>query len=94
MANANRCDRCGKFYVDGDFGEERPRYRVFDFSKSCYYANMDTDLCPDCSKKLHEWMENKPEPNVHRIYLDIHRPDPCPRCSFTCEPKKKRWWEK
>ena len=61
MANAKKCDRCGKFYVS-DF-------------KTCVslttYDNMqravgfdcgllpDLDLCPDCVESFKQWWANE-----------------------------------
>lgn len=92
MPQAYKCDRCGVFFTKEEHAAnlQTLRYMLIDTGA----VDGDAVLCPDCSKKLHEWMENKPEPNLHHIYLNVHRPDPCPRCSFTFEPKKKRWWER
>ena len=60
MADAKKCDRCGKYYMDGE-----KRYTVDSFPVGCiklmsvsedcidYY-----DLCDDCVKKLMVFLDN------------------------------------
>ena len=60
MADAKKCDRCGKYYTDGE-----KRYTVDSFHVGCiklmsvsgacidYY-----DLCDDCVKKLMVFLDN------------------------------------
>ena len=57
MANAKKCDRCGRFY------EERPRNTIEGFGEAlAAFVNADkikpnllNDLCCECEKSLNEW---------------------------------------
>lgn len=56
MASAYRCDRCQKYYQT--IGYTGPDYcicRALGHNK----AGIKVDLCPDCNKKLDEWMDGK-----------------------------------
>lgn len=57
MSRAYKCDRCGEFFA-------APMNRIY----SAYYVfyqnpNSETiqDLCPECLRKLQNFMENKKE---------------------------------
>lgn len=51
MANAFKCDRCGRFYVDEYMGSLSPKgYNVCD-------TNAELDLCPTCLKELDDWLD-------------------------------------
>lgn len=63
MADAKRCDRCGKYYV-----EEEKKYQVdgnilasikFICSKNCMFGRFD--LCDDCAEKLDRFMNKEKE---------------------------------
>lgn len=49
--NAKRCDRCGKFFVEG----YRGKYKLI-----VHLCNI-VDLCDDCMNDLEEWMNEKKE---------------------------------
>ena len=54
MANAKKCDRCGKLY---EIPRESRKIGVSrDTNKSGYNF---IDLCPDCQSSLEDWIENK-----------------------------------
>ena len=61
MADAKKCDRCGKYYMDGE-----KRYTVDSFHvgyiklMSVNGNHIDTyDLCDDCVKKLMRYMNHE-----------------------------------
>ena len=64
MANAKKCDRCGKLYSESDllekfkFKDSEWRYSL-KYDAHPYPAHQ-LDLCPDCLKSLYSWlcMEN------------------------------------
>lgn len=61
MADAKKCDICGKFYM--------PQLGIM--NDNGYYLGYDGgfiridryDLCPDCNKKLNEFVESMKENN-------------------------------
>ena len=55
MANAKQCDRCKKFYKSNN----NPGY-VVRYWNGVTMLN-DRDLCPDCEKKLADFMINVEE---------------------------------
>ena len=69
------CDRCGKErWQDGKAAGLKIRKKIltigiratlteyFNDNYTGYdYLDYDYKLCPDCSKKLHNWMSNKAE---------------------------------
>lgn len=60
MAEAKKCDRCGKLYelyAGVPFTDNRKYYAVRFANISCSSGWLD--LCPDCMKKLVIFMENK-----------------------------------
>lgn len=71
MADAYKCDRCGK-YVDGEpkdkikFSDENGAFRPT--------ISSSRDLCPDCFAGLKKWMANEKE--VHIKGRD------CPKCAY------------
>ena len=52
MAEARKCDRCGKYY-DPDTKHGWIRVR------SVINSVEDCDLCEDCCEQLSKWLENK-----------------------------------
>lgn len=64
MANAMRCDRCGKFYIENTRvkGRRYEKGEVIGGVKICAF-NWDVDdmldLCDDCVEKLYEFLDNK-----------------------------------
>ena len=59
MANAKECDRCGKYYsinfISFDYEEDWWRYGLY---RDCYpYEEIKVDLCPECRKKLYDWLK-------------------------------------
>lgn len=59
MSRAYKCDRCGEFFVE-PMKRECGAYYVF-------YQNPRSeptqDFCPECLRKLQNFMENKKEKN-------------------------------
>lgn len=49
---ANKCDRCGAFYVPAD------EVRVFTVHKRVFPSNLLLDLCPKCYEDLIDFIEN------------------------------------
>ena len=68
MSDAKKCDRCGFFYeMRGEHNDIRPSLevnRIFGVRfKSAANTNMDDwDLCPDCAKKVWEYVSNYEDP--------------------------------
>ena len=62
MGNAKQCDRCKQLYSLSTSSllsfmavEDSWRYSV---SKDCHpYPEIKFDLCPECQRKLAEWMK-------------------------------------
>ena len=57
MANAKKCDRCGKLYDIGEVG--RPRMIVDGSEKRLYIAvgsGRELDFCEECTSKLEEFL--------------------------------------
>ena len=54
MANAKKCDRCGKLY---EIPRESHKIGVSRDTNKSGYKFMD--LCPDCQSSLEDWIENK-----------------------------------
>lgn len=55
MALARKCDRCGCYFDYIDFTESR-----LTVVQTCLIApDILKDLCPDCTEKLREFMEEK-----------------------------------
>ena len=55
MASAYKCDRCHKYYQHINYGP-------FEYCVCRAYglpAGVKLDLCPDCNKKLDEWMNRE-----------------------------------
>lgn len=63
MADAMKCDRCGKYYEIDDknnsFKHHSRIYNVFDFNLLTTDRANRIDLCPDCQDAFEEWMKNK-----------------------------------
>ena len=58
MSAAKKCDRCGNFYTQDDFlndKEENWRYAVVYDPHP--YASVTKDLCPRCLKDLKKWLK-------------------------------------
>ena len=58
MADAKKCDRCGKLYdpeeIDIDYSDMRLRYVIL---KDCHpYPEMRLDLCKECHINLYRWL--------------------------------------
>ena len=59
MANALKCDRCGKFYEKYDgikVVSGGNKYCFFSISNCSGLITRDYDLCPECMKSLIEWI--------------------------------------
>lgn len=79
MANAKRCDRCGKCYINKDHEchlsyHDFPYYEKFDVDKEYIIPVTVTfrenssdyypfELCPDCMIKLINFITTKEEPD-------------------------------
>lgn len=67
MAEAMKCDRCGKFYVfyGKNITVDRWKYKVNGFRYTFNRAGTGEgmDLCPDCLQKLYEFMNEKEKMN-------------------------------
>lgn len=57
---ANKCDRCGAFYVPAD------EVRVFTIHKRMFPSNILLDLCPKCYEDLMDFMAN---PDMVSVYF-------------------------
>lgn len=59
MSNAKKCDRCKQLYslpISFVVFDDWWRYSV---SKDCHpYPEIRLDLCPECRKKLAEWIRD------------------------------------
>lgn len=63
---ALECDRCGKLYKPYEFTDlalSQNSFRFYKVTKEMIPDNYShyLDLCPDCQKKLREWLENGKE---------------------------------
>lgn len=56
MANAKKCDRCGKFYDIHESNDYAVGIRFVDELGGP--LRMVSDLCPDCMAKLINWLTN------------------------------------
>lgn len=70
MADAKKCDRCGRFYIEKDKVKlvNHPKFILKDRAISWInvYDRGDNvvgsfDLCDDCAKKLYHFLCNEPE---------------------------------
>lgn len=59
MANAKKCDRCGKFYENyNSRNSEKEINGIITLNidkKDQYFNHGPYDLCPRCSKELMDW---------------------------------------
>jgi methionyl-tRNA synthetase len=58
MANAKKCDRCGKFYQE----MVNPTLTVRQYV-SMRDRHVDYDLCPKCTEKLYSFMKMERNPS-------------------------------
>ena len=58
MAEAKKCDRCGKLYSINLFGNLDKEWNLYKILKECYPDSEShyIDLCDDCKKELYEWL--------------------------------------
>lgn len=67
MANAKKCDRCGKLY---EIPRESRKIGVSRDTNKSGYKFMD--LCPDCQSSLEDWIERKktkePDAPIYGVY--------------------------
>lgn len=61
MANAMKCDRCGKLYESYNTKKDSKNINGFipvnlDVDRK-HYSHGVMDLCPDCMKEFQNWME-------------------------------------
>ena len=79
MANAKRCDRCGKFYQEVDpngiealanaFRRFGTPQRVL---QQIYVIEKFLDLCPSCSESLKRWAKGNEDPcGINAGFLSI-----------------------
>ena len=59
MADAKKCDRCGKFFVEDDFDEFPNMYVAKVENITCKEVKIQ-DLCPSCSEALDHFMKLEP----------------------------------
>lgn len=62
MADALKCDRCGKLYEHYEgirLQDKGTLYNVMSISGGCWSRNYD--LCPECMTKLAEFIKNAKE---------------------------------
>lgn len=58
MADAKKCDRCGKFFVEDDLDESHDLHVCELVNR---YGDVKfKDLCPSCSKALEHFMKLEP----------------------------------
>ena len=75
MANAKKCDRCGKYYdkneshsTDTNYGRSRIDGVAFT-TKNGSYCN-DYDLCDECIGLLKEWLKGEKVMN-DGVYIEL-----------------------
>lgn len=60
MSNAKQCDRCKKLYSLPISFMTVDEWWRFSVSKDCHpYPEIKFDLCPECLKKLAEWLKGE-----------------------------------
>lgn len=63
MANAKRCDRCGKYYTTNKFMKSVFTPQLYVTGIQRVWGDGDTgkiiDLCDDCQAKLSEFLEER-----------------------------------
>lgn len=68
MSKAFQCDRCKGFFAPKDMDTEEVFMtfaRIYDQNFGCYECEQphnfitDEHLCPECTKKFYDFMENK-----------------------------------
>ena len=62
MANAKKCDRCGKYYMDGEkTAHDADGYYIGGITTLSIKGNSITkyDLCDNCIKKLMIFLDNE-----------------------------------
>lgn len=66
MAQAVKCDRCGRFFEPYEVNRQRSTIVVKGFNTVIqgswngtdgYFAKKTYELCPDCCKEFNEWLE-------------------------------------
>lgn len=71
MADAKKCDRCGKFYQE----MVSPKLTVRQYV-SMRGSHVDYDLCPKCTEKLYAFMKIERDPskkiNSESTYIEEH----------------------
>ena len=62
MANAKKCDRCGKYYTDKDKKFTINGYSIYSIGLRTKQGYMELvyDLCDDCTKDLFHFLSNEP----------------------------------
>ena len=58
MADAKRCDRCRNFYMTDDIEMYGIKRIIMSVSTSIGENTKTYDLCPECAKKLKDFMNN------------------------------------
>ena len=63
MANARKCDRCGKLYEEYNVGYNNKKPNGIQLisldTSHKYFGYFLMDLCPDCMKKLLDFANSK-----------------------------------
>lgn len=78
MARAKKCDKCGKLYehYDGnkEFKHTEKANALFLIDRDLdnkYWSRKSFDLCPDCMKKLEEFLHGRTVPTVSDFEIDF-----------------------
>lgn len=58
MADAKKCDRCNNFYMPDDIEMYSIKRIIAIISTGTGETNKTYDLCPECAKKLKDFMNN------------------------------------
>lgn len=63
MANARKCDRCGKLYEEYNVGHNNKKPNGIQLisldTSHKYFGYFLMDLCPDCMDQFQEWLKQQ-----------------------------------
>ncbi|MCE5213991.1 MAG: hypothetical protein LLF83_04645 [Methanobacterium sp.] len=63
MANARKCDRCGKLYEEYNVGYNKKKPNGIQLisldTSHKYFGYFLMDLCPDCMDQFQEWLKQQ-----------------------------------
>ena len=68
MAQAKKCDRCGKFY---DIFQQKRKFRI---EADCVQYGRTLDLCESCYAELEKWVGDA-TPEIQKRTLVVSRGD-------------------